>query len=151
MKTALAVLGLLLLSTMPVLAAGSALCQAAETDPAPKPLPQSLIAAARTSFGYTQMPADVVRRLTVFRCAAGQPLICSLGANLPCGKANRAASLPAASTWCQANPQSDVVPAYVTGHDSLFQWHCAGGKAVANHPAAIDAQGYFASYWKPVP
>lgn len=151
MKTALAALGLFLASTVPVLAADSALCRPAETDPAPKPLPQSLITAARTSFGYSQMPADMVRRLTVFRCAAGQPKICSLGANLPCGKAVRASSLPAVSSWCLAHPHSAVVPAYVTGHDSLFQWHCDGTKAVASEPAATDAQGYFASYWKAVP
>jgi hypothetical protein len=150
-KTVLAALGLLLASSIPVLAADTALCRPAETDLAPKPLPLNLVTAARTSFGYRAMPADVVRRLTVFRCAAGQPLMCSFGANLPCGKANRAPSLPAVSSWCLIHPQSDVVPAYVTGHDSLFQWHCAGGQAVASHPAAIDAQGYFASYWKPVP
>ncbi|MCB8881582.1 hypothetical protein ACELLULO517_15135 [Acidisoma cellulosilytica] len=150
MKPMVAAVGFLLLSAMPALAANMALCGPTETDAAPRPLPQRLIDMARTSFGYTQMPADVVTRMTVFRCAAGQPLLCSLGANLPCGKANAASSLPAVTQYCAANPQSDVVPAYVAGHDSLYQWRCADGRALASSPAALDAQGYFAEYWKAV-
>lgn len=139
---------LTLLSAVPALAANMQLCRPGQTDAAPKPLPPSLVGAARAGFGYTQMPTAMVTRMTVFRCAAGQPMMCSAGANLPCGKADTATTLPAVSQYCAANPDTDFVPAYVTGHDTLYQWHCAGGQAVAASPAPLDAQGYFAEYWK---
>ncbi|HEX3983587.1 MAG TPA: hypothetical protein VHX12_07830 [Acidisoma sp.] len=148
MKRLAAGIGCVLLTAMPVLTDAGTLCRPGETDLALRTLPPSLVASARTAFGYRDMAAAEVIRMTAFRCAAGRPFMCSWGANLPCGKANTAKNLPAVSTWCAANPDSDFVPAYVTGHDSLYQWHCVGGAAVAISPAALDAQGYFQSYWK---
>lgn len=148
-----ALLPALLLAALPLAmpargASAAALCRAGETDTAPRTLPAALVDQARRAFGYTGMPAAVVMRQTAFRCAAGKPMMCSWGANLPCGKANTARSLPAVSDWCAGNPDSGFVPAYVTGHDTIYQWHCAGGKAVAAKPAALDAQGYFQTYWQ---
>ncbi len=149
MRLSFAGAGFLILSALPAFAASRALCRAGETDTALKSLPQNLVPAARTAFGYTGMTAADVMKMTAFRCAAGRPMMCSWGANLPCGKADTARSLAAASQWCASNPESDFIPAYVTGHDSAYQWHCAGGKAVAESPEALDAEGYFQSYWKP--
>ena len=148
MKALLAAGGFVLLTAIPALAANMQLCRPGQTDSAPKPLPPSLVNAARQGFGYTQMPAAVVTNMTVFRCAAGQPMMCSVGANLPCGKADKATSLPGVTQYCATNPQAAFVPAYVTGHDTLYQWHCAAGQAVPTSPAPLDAQGYFAEYWK---
>jgi hypothetical protein len=149
MKAFLTAAGFLLLSgVMPAMANSGGFCRPGETDTALKSLPHNLVPAARKSFGYTGMTAAQVMKMTAFRCAAGQPLMCSWGANLPCGKADKAPTLPAASQWCASNPNSDFIPAYVTGHDSAYEWHCAGGKAVATSPAPLDAQGYFKSYWK---
>ncbi|MGH7272774.1 MAG: hypothetical protein ACREJ3_20280, partial [Polyangiaceae bacterium] len=60
-----------------------------------------------------------------WRCDGGKVLACSFGANLPCGKAN-ANRIPTAAEaqFCGENPSSPVIPAYITGHDTLFAWIC---------------------------
>lgn len=150
MRGAAAVLfGLLVL---PSLAAAAGLCAAGATNDALRPLPQSQALAARQAFGLApDMPAALVAHMTVYRCLAGQALICTAGANLPCGKANTARHLPAVSQWCASNPNADVVPAYVTGHDTAYDWRCHAGQAVPGRRAALDARGFFESYWKPLP
>jgi hypothetical protein len=76
-------------------------------------------------------------------------LICSWGANLPCGKADTALSLTAATQYCAANPDASFIPAYVTGHDTIYQWSCHAGVAVPSHPTPLDTRGFFQSYWVP--
>ncbi len=76
-------------------------------------------------------------------------MACWVGANLPCGKANTSKDLPAASRWCETHANSDSIPLYVTGHDSIYSWRCAEGKAEAGAPVSnIDARGFFRRYWK---
>ncbi|MGE5270626.1 MAG: hypothetical protein ACM3JG_13245 [Thiohalocapsa sp.] len=62
-------------------------------------------------FHLDAMPVDQVKRSTYFRCAAGRALLCTTGANLPCGKANTSQDLTAADAWCAANPGSPFIPA----------------------------------------
>jgi hypothetical protein len=75
--------------------------------------------------------------------------MCSWGANLACGKAETSPTLPAASNWCEGNQNASSIPAYVTGHDTIFQWSCHNGEAVASDPAPVDARGFFQSNWHP--
>jgi hypothetical protein len=130
-------------------ASPAALCARVGTDDALRPLLPSLVAAARAAFGYTGLTAAEVERFTVFRCMDAQVLMCSWGANLPCGKAETSASLASAANWCAGNPDAGFIPAYVTGHDTIYQWSCHDGTAVPSHPAALDARGFFQSYWVP--
>jgi hypothetical protein len=127
----------------------AATCARAGTDDALRPLPRALVPAARRAFGYTGMTAAEVERMTVFRCMDARILICSWGANLACGKAETASSLPAATNYCLGNPDVSFIPAYVTGHDTIYQWRCQRGMAVPSHPAALDARGFFQSLWVP--
>ncbi|HTV35737.1 MAG TPA: hypothetical protein VMF12_04840 [Xanthobacteraceae bacterium] len=86
-----------------------------------------------------------------FRCADGAVLVCWVGANLPCRKANTANELPAATQWCRTHEHAEFIPMAVTGHDTLYSWRCVGGKAVAGAPVgALDPRGFFAEYWKKV-
>lgn len=86
---------------------------------------------------------------TYYRCADGAVLLCNVGANLPCGKANAEKSLPAATQWCESHANSDFIPMTVTGHDTLYSWRCVGGKAAAGATIGKrDARGFFAEYWK---
>ena len=130
-------------------ASPAAICAAVGTDDALRPLLPSLVGPARRAFGYTGMTAAEVERLTVFRCMDAQVLMCSWGANLDCGKAETSPTLDSAANWCVANPNAAVVPAYVTGHDTIFRWSCLDGAAVASDPAPLDARGFFQSDWKP--
>ena len=106
------------------------LCRGDATDDMPRPIPDLLVPAAVRLFGLEAMPAEQVRRSTLYRCAEGRVLVCNLGANLPCGKANtRAAICRQADAWCAENAGSDFIPMYVTGHDTIYRWRCDGTKA----------------------
>jgi hypothetical protein len=108
--------------------------------------PDSMMAAVQHLFGVGR---DYPRQATYYRCADGNVMLCIVGANLPCGKANTSAALPAAAEWCRANPNADFIPMAVTGHDSIYRWRCVGGVATAGGKAStIDARGFFAEYWK---
>jgi hypothetical protein len=131
-------------------AAAEALCRPSETDDAPRPIPDSLVPTAVRLFGLSSMPDEQVRRSTLYRCAAGRVLVCNLGANLPCGKANTGRDLPAADAWCAQNPGSGFIPMYVTGHDTIYRWRCRGAKAATiGDPLGVDRQGFISRYWKP--
>ncbi|MBW4023812.1 MAG: hypothetical protein HIU92_11870 [Proteobacteria bacterium] len=130
-------------------ASAQAVCARAGTDDALRPLLPTLVPSARAAFGYTGMSAAEVQRMTVFRCMDSQVLMCSWGANLPCGKAETAQSLPAAVNWCEGHRNDAAIPAYVTGHDTIYQWACHDGAPVTSHPAKLDARGFFHSYWVP--
>jgi hypothetical protein len=85
------------------------------------------------------------------RCAGTKLLACWIGANLNCGKVNARRSLPGASEFCRANPDADVVPMAATGHDTIYDWRCVGGRAVATKTVvAVDRQGYDAGNWKEI-
>jgi hypothetical protein len=137
------------LATAAQAASPESMCAAIGTDDALRPLPPSLVGSAIGAFGYTGMTAAEVERMTVFRCMDGAVLLCSWGANLACGKAETSPTLPAASNWCEGNQNASTIPAYVTGHDTIYQWSCHDGAAVSSNPAALDARGFFQSYWVP--
>jgi hypothetical protein len=127
------------------------LCRTLGTDDRLRPIPASLVPAARRLFELHTMPAAWIRRSTLFRCFDRHVLICNLGANLPCGKADTSRSLPAADKWCAGHPGSDFIPMYVTGHDTIYRWHCAGSRAaVGGTPLKTDRRGFIARFWKRV-
>ncbi|MGC2050146.1 MAG: hypothetical protein WA636_01490, partial [Methylovirgula sp.] len=71
-------------------------------------------------------------------------LLCTIGANLPCGKANTSTELPGVNDWCRQNPNSDFIPMAVTGHDTIYEWHCAGTVAKPGKKiGAVGARGFF--------
>jgi len=86
---------------------------------------------------------------TYYRCAGGAVMLCNVGANLPCGKADTATTLPAATQWCDTHPNSDFIPMAVTGHDTPYSWRCIGHAAHAGAEVGkLDARGFFQQYWK---
>lgn len=126
-----------------------ALCRSAGTDDRLRPIPDSLVAAATQLFHLDAMPAEQVRHSTYFRCFEHRVLVCNLGANLPCGKANAARQLPAADTWCAEHPDSGFIPMYVTGHDTIYDWRCQGSAAaIAKTRFTVDGRGFVAQFWK---
>jgi hypothetical protein len=118
-------------------------------DPTTQPLPPALVPQVEKAFGLHNADPAWVQRSTVVRCMDGKLWACNIGANLPCGKANTATALPAGDDWCKQNPNSDFIPAYITGHDSAENWRCTNGAPAITGPTApIDAQGYLTNYWK---
>jgi len=149
---ALATIGLCL-SAEPGLSAGplageapAQYCNRIVNDDSLRTPPSSMMAAAQHLF---HVAPDYPRRATYYRCADANVMLCIVGANLPCGKANTSASLPAAAAWCRANPNADFIPMTVTGHDSIYRWRCVDGAATAGQKVgAVDDRGFFVDYWK---
>jgi len=121
-------------------------CARAGTDDELHQPPPALEPAIRRLFNIR---GNYALKTTYYRCAEGAVKICFVGANLPCGKANASRSLPAVTRWCETHPDTEFIPLYVTGHNSLYSWHCVGARAATGAPrGTLDAQGFFADYWK---
>jgi hypothetical protein len=115
---------------------------------APHPISADQAGKAKELFGLS-MPDDMLLRTTMARCMEGHLYMCNVGANLPCGKADVSDSLPGVAAWCHDNPNTAIVPAFVTGHDTVYRWACVDGVARAGKPIqSVDPAGYFARYWK---
>ena len=123
-----------------------AYCSRAGTDDTLRTPPPALAPAIKRLFAIR---GGFTLRAAYYRCADGAVKACFVGANLPCGKANTSKNLPAVARWCEMHPDREVIPLTVTGHDTLYSWHCVGARAATGAPhGALDARGFFAQYWK---
>jgi hypothetical protein len=117
-------------------------------DPAhaePQKVPPDLLAAVAQAFQIDNAAAGTAE----VRCVGVKVLACYGGANLNCEKADTRRSLPGATAWCRANPDSIGIPMAATGHATIYDWSCQGRRAVAGKVVtALDSQGYVADYWK---
>jgi len=80
-------------------------------------------------------------------------MVCTVGANLPCGKADtKRAPSPGVVKWCRDNPDTEVVPAVATGHDTIYAWRCRGGApSIVRQTLHVDPRGFIAEFWKALP
>jgi hypothetical protein len=126
-------------------------CRQIGTDDALRAVPPSLIPAVVQLFQLTAMPAADVSRSTYFRCADHHVLVCTVGANLVCGKADARRDLPGIKAWCAEHAGAQGVPAYVTGHATIYLWRCDGPRPVAARSAfSVDPRGFISQNWKQV-
>jgi len=127
----------------------AAICARIGTDDVVRPIPQSLVPAVNRMFG-TAMPTSVAMSTTVFRCAGEHVLVCTAGANLPCGRANISrAAAPGSLDWCRGHPDATSIPAVATGHDTIFAWRCRSGTPLIERQALeVDTRGFVSQYWK---
>jgi hypothetical protein len=125
-----------------------AYCTRVGNDDALRTPPPSLASAIHRLFDVSGRETLAA---TYYRCAGGEVLVCWVGANLPCGKANTNKELPAAAQWCESHANSNFIPMVVTGHNTLYSWRCAGRTAIAGEPVGkLDSRGFFQEYWKKV-
>jgi hypothetical protein len=124
-------------------------CQAIGADDTVRPIPKSLVPVAKRIFRLS-MPDQQVRRSTVSRCADRRLLLCTFGANLPCGKANADKRLPRAEAWCLEHGDADFIPRYMIPIGNIYSWRCAAGTpTIVAQIETIDPRGFVARYWKP--
>lgn len=86
----------------------------------------------------------------VWRCMNGQVFVCHFGANIPCLEKANTSKEPTKPMidYCKTNPQSDFLPAYITGRDTIYEWRCKDGEAfVEKEILKTDERGYIADYW----
>jgi hypothetical protein len=130
----------------------AAYCQRAGTDDTMRPIPKTLAPAVNAAFG-TRMPARVAMDTSVFRCVDHRVVVCTVGANLPCGKADTSQTPnPGVVQWCRHKPNASVVPAAATGHDTIYAWRCrAGTPEISRQSLHVDRHGFVSELWKPLP
>ena len=127
----------------------SAICARVGTDDTPRPIPASLVPAINKMLG-TEMPDKMAMDTTVFRCAKRHMLVCTTGANLPCGRAKTGRTpSPAAVDWCRSHSDAALIPAVATGHDTVFAWRCQGETPqIDRRVLDVDMRGFVSQYWK---
>ncbi len=131
-------------------AAPGPVCRPAETDLATRPIPPPLAASVAEAFKVTMPPSEVEAN-GVMRCAAGRLLACLVGANLNCSKADMQTGNAGADDWCRQHANADFVPAFATGHDTIYTWRCDGPRAAIERQVwQVDPQGFVVENWRPV-
>jgi hypothetical protein len=115
------------------------------------PIPMALKPFLSTALGLP-VGRDFRPESYYWRCMNGMVLVCAIGANIPCGaKADLAKRNLGADKYCQDNPEATFVPAYATGHETLFAWRCSLGLAVpGKRIAKLDPRGYRIDIWHKV-
>ncbi|HUB15231.1 MAG TPA: hypothetical protein VMB34_24995 [Acetobacteraceae bacterium] len=130
----------------------AAFCTRIGTDDTLRPIPESLVPSVNRAFG-TALPPRVAIDTTVFRCSGGHVLVCTTGANLPCGPANTSRTPGRGEVaWCRDHPDAAFIPAFATGHDTIFAWRCRDHMPeVDRQVQEVDPRGFIATYWKLLP
>ena len=154
-RPALVFFGLIVVAAAPAVAATRAAaetprqyCRHIGNDDVIRPIPAALAPVAGRLFGIA---SGYAAKTTYYRCSGRDLLLCNVGANLPCGKANQNTELRAASDWCRDNRNATVIPMAVTGHDTIYAWRCIGGVAKpTGQIGKVDRRGFFVQYWKKV-
>jgi len=97
-----------------------------------------------------EVPRDQLRRATFWRCMDGHVYACFVGANLPCQSKANTRRIPSVAMWrfCRENPDADVIPAAVTGRETVYLWRCTGRRpAIVRQVDAPDARGFLKRIW----
>jgi hypothetical protein len=129
-----------------------AFCARNGNDDALRPIPKALVAAAGAALGTT-MPPAVAMKSTVFRCANGRVLVCTVGANLVCGRANTSRTPGRGQlNWCREHPHDTFIPLVASGHDTIYAWRCQdGAPQIDRRILDVDAGGFIVRNWRQLP
>ncbi len=118
-------------------------------------VPDQIINGFKKSAGLESStePMAMLRKTTIWRCMGGKVYACNFGANLPCDSKADTAKTPsqAMSDFCKANPSSAIIPMSVTGHSTIYSWHCVNDSAeMVEQVETVDAAGYIGRIWYPI-
>ncbi len=134
-----------------------AYCQAVGTIDAPDAryagpeVPAVIVKAIREAAEIAESaPDDWVAQGTVWRCMDGQVWGCFRGANISCMAKANTDKTPSEEmeAYCKKHPDSELIPASVTGRETVYEWRCSGEKPEPVrqifHP---DKQGFISEFW----
>ena len=96
---------------------------------------------------------DAFKKMTIWRCMGGKLYACNFGANIPCDSKADTNKIPtqAMNDYCKQSPDSEFIPASVTGHTTIYSWHCdKNAPAILNQLGSVDAAGYQSYFWQVV-
>jgi hypothetical protein len=133
-----------------------AYCQAVGTIDAPDArytgpqVPEAIARGLRNAFNTPNTPLDIYMRGTFWRCMNGKVYACNVGANLPCeSKANTDRTpTEALVDFCEQNANADVIPMYVTGRETVYEWKCTNGAPeIVRQLVQPDERGFLSNIW----
>jgi hypothetical protein len=114
-------------------------------------IPDAIAQGLKTASGAAaDAPIDIFKQGSYWRCMGGKVYACFVGANLPCdSKADTDKTPTSAETdYCTSNPNSDFIPAAVTGHNTIYSWRCnQNTPAIDKQVFNVDSQGYIQEIW----
>lgn len=90
------------------------------------------------------------RKMTIWRCMGGKVYVCNFGANLPCDSKADTDKNPTQEMidFCKANQDSEFIPMAVTGHSTIYSWHCVKDlPEVLDQISQVDAAGFLSNIW----
>ncbi len=113
--------------------------------------PDGIVKGGRKASGASpDAPVELFAQGTFWRCMDGKVYACFVGANLPCTSKADTSRTPTAEEkdFCTANPNADVVPAVVTGRETIYEWRCKdGAPEVVRQVFTPDARGFISDFW----
>ena len=120
------------------------------------PLPDSIIQGFLKAAGLQNNgePMELLQKTTMWRCMNKAVYVCNIGANLPCDSKADTNKSPtqAMLDFCKASQNADSIPMSVTGHATIYSWHCAKDTpAVLDQVEQVDAAGYITNIWYELP
>ena len=107
-----------------------------------------------TATPTTATPAPFPPGSVYWRCMGGSVYACAVGANIPCWSKADTSAEPSADmqAFCKEQPGAGVIPAYVTGRETVYAWSCQNGVPVAGQQVhQVDPAGYIVDYWQAIP
>lgn len=115
--------------------------------------PESVAKGLQVAMGVPDTPLEVLQNGLAWRCMDRKVYACFVGANLPCEEKADPSRTPsqAMKDFCAQNPNSDVIPAAVTGRATVYEWRCTSGNPeIVKQVFTIDARGFLADFWYPI-
>ena len=132
-------------------------CAAVENADRPGPrwagpkVPRTIVSGMERDGILQDVPGPQMERGIFWRCMDGGVEVCFVGANIPCSEKADTRRAPSSKVvdYCKANPKAKDLPAYVTGHTTIYAWSCTGGKPqITERMMEPDARGFLPAYWK---
>jgi hypothetical protein len=113
-------------------------------------VPESVARGLQTALNAPDTPLDMLQNGSTWRCMDGKVMACFVGANLPCEAKANIDKTPTQEEidFCTANPDSDFIPAVVTGRETVYEWRCTNGAPeIVRQVSQPDAQGFLSEIW----
>jgi len=113
-------------------------------------VPESVALGLQTALNAPDTPLSMLQGGTSWRCMGGDVYACFVGANLPCDAKANTDQTPKQEEidFCTQNPDSDFIPAVVTGRETVYEWRCtAGVPEIVRQVFQPDAQGFISDIW----
>lgn len=113
-------------------------------------MPESVIEGLQSALGLDGTPAPPIVQGSFWRCMDGSVYACTVGANLPCQEKADTSETPTEemAAFCEEDPDSEFIPAAVTGRATVYSWRCSEGEPqIIEQVFQVDPQGFLADFW----